>query len=80
MTGVKKTLAEQVEARFIRRCQVVTAVNDEIADWYAGHYRIARPLVVVNYPAKVTRGRPPVTCGANWGCVTTRCCSCTPVT
>ena len=58
MTGVKKTLAEQVEARFIRRCQVVTAVNDEIADWYAGHYRIARPLVVVNYPAKVTRGRP----------------------
>ena len=31
MTGVKKTLAEQVEARFIRRCQVVTAVNDEIA-------------------------------------------------
>ena len=58
MTGVKKTLAEQVEARFIRRCQVVTAVNDEIADWYAGHYRIARPLVVVNYPAEVTRGRP----------------------
>jgi len=47
-----------VEARFTRRCQVVTAVNDEIADWYAGHYRIARPLVVVNYPAKVTRGRP----------------------
>ena len=58
MTGVKKALAEQVEARFIRRCQVVTAVNDEIADWYAGHYRIARPLVVVNYPAEVTRGRP----------------------
>ena len=58
MTGVKKTLAEQVEARFIRRCQVVTAVNDEIADWYAGQYRIARPLVVCNYPAAATRGRP----------------------
>ncbi len=58
MTGVKKTLAEQVEARFIRRCQVVTAVNDEIADWYADRYRISRPIVVCNFPAAATHDVP----------------------
>lgn len=57
MTGVKKVLAEQIEARFIRRCKLVTAVNDRIADWYCTRYRITRPIVVFNYPSK-TADRP----------------------
>lgn len=57
MAGVKRLLAEQIESRLIRRCRLVTAVNDQIADWYQRRYRIARPVVVYNYPS-ATADRP----------------------
>lgn len=56
MVGVKRVLAEQIEARFIRRCALVSVVNDEIADWYAGRYRIERPIVVCNFPSERAQG------------------------
>ncbi|RRD49038.1 glycosyltransferase [Arachnia propionica] len=56
MVGVKRFLAERIEARFIRRCRLVSAVNDEIADWYAKRYRIDRPVVVCNFPSERTQG------------------------
>ena len=56
MVGVKRLLAEQIEARFIHRCSLVSVVNDEIADWYADRYRIERPLVVCNFPSERAQG------------------------
>ena len=51
MVGVKRLLAEGIEASLVRRCALVTAVNQKIADWYRERYRLRSVLVVHNYPA-----------------------------
>jgi hypothetical protein len=50
MRGLKKRVARFLEARYIRRCAVVSVVNEPIADWYAQRYPIERPLTVSNVP------------------------------
>lgn len=50
MTGRKKVLAQRIERSLIRRCDLVSVVNEPIADWYAGRYSIARPTVAHNVP------------------------------
>jgi glycosyltransferase involved in cell wall biosynthesis len=50
MRGVKKVVAKLIETALVRRCSLVSAVNEPIAQWYAEHYRIARPVVVGNVP------------------------------
>lgn len=50
MRGPKKALARLIESSLVRRCDVVSAVNEPIAEWYARRYRIARPVVVGNVP------------------------------
>ena len=50
MKGVKKLAAKLIESALVRRCALVSAVNEPIAQWYADRYRIARPVVVGNVP------------------------------
>jgi len=50
ITGARKRVFSFLEHRFIRQCGAVICVSDSIADWYAGHYGIPRPLVVRNIP------------------------------
>lgn len=50
MRGLKRWAARRIEAHYIRRCAVVSAVNDLIADWYVKRYDIDRPIPVPNLP------------------------------
>jgi glycosyltransferase involved in cell wall biosynthesis len=40
----------RLERKLIRHCEAVVCVSDSIADWYAEHYGIERPIVVRNVP------------------------------
>lgn len=42
------------EAILIRRCDAVLTVSDSIADWLANEYEIARPIVVMNAPERIS--------------------------
>lgn len=53
MTGLKKQVAKIFENRLIRRCALISVVNEPIADWYESTYHIARPVVVGNVPVVV---------------------------
>lgn len=50
MKGLKKRLAQRIEARYIRRCSLVSVVNELIADWYAATYEIPTPISLRNVP------------------------------
>lgn len=50
MRGAKKAAAKLIERSLVRRCAIVSAVNEPIAEWYAQRYRIPRPVVVGNVP------------------------------
>jgi glycosyltransferase involved in cell wall biosynthesis len=50
MTGVKKGVAQVIEQMAVSRCDLVTVVNESIADWYASRYRMTRPIVAYNMP------------------------------
>lgn len=56
MHGPKKVVAQQFESRLVRRCAVVSVVNEPIADWYASTYGMQRPVVVGNVPTVVEAG------------------------
>lgn len=50
-TGVKQKIAKFLERRYIRRADVVSVVNESIADWYTEHYPgLHRPVVLTNLP------------------------------
>ena len=53
MSGYKQRAAKVVEAFFIRRCALVSVVNEPIADWYQNRYGQPRPIVVGNTPVVV---------------------------
>jgi glycosyltransferase involved in cell wall biosynthesis len=54
MSGAKQRVAKWVERALIRRCSMVSVVNESIADWYAATYpALARPAVVGNVPVVV---------------------------
>lgn len=48
--GVKQKIAKFIERRYIRRADVVSVVNDSIADWYRQHYPGLSPVVLTNTP------------------------------
>lgn len=49
--GVKQKIAQAIERRYIARTDVVSVVNESIADWYVEHYPgLPRPVVVTNTP------------------------------
>jgi hypothetical protein len=50
MSGLKQKIARGIERWFITRCDVVSVVNEPIADWYESRYPIPRPVVVGNVP------------------------------
>jgi glycosyltransferase involved in cell wall biosynthesis len=50
MRGVKKSAAKLIESALVRRCALVSTVNEPIARWYADRYRIPTPVVVGNVP------------------------------
>ena len=53
MKGLKQRAAKLIESRLIRRCRLVSVVNEPIADWYESTYTIPRPIVVGNIPVVV---------------------------
>ena len=53
--GVRRIYAERLERAMIHNCDAVVCVSDGIADWYATHYGITRPLVVRNVPDQRSR-------------------------
>jgi glycosyltransferase involved in cell wall biosynthesis len=50
MAGCKRAAAKLIEARLVRKCALVSVVNEPIAVWYETIYHIARPVVVGNVP------------------------------
>ena len=50
MRGMKKRAAQFLESRYIKRCALVSVVNEPIAQWYVERYGIARPVTVSNLP------------------------------
>lgn len=50
LSGIRQKLSKLIERLFIKRCDLVIVVGDNIADWYAKEYQIERPLVVKNAP------------------------------
>ena len=50
MHGMKQRGARIIESRLLPKCDIVSTVNDAIADWYAETYPIPRPIVAINVP------------------------------
>lgn len=48
--GIRKKLKKTVERLLIKKADIVFVVSENIADWYEQHYRIERPVVVLNAP------------------------------
>lgn len=48
--GVKRLLMKLIERHYIKRVDIVSVVNESIADWYEAAYGIRRPIVVTNTP------------------------------
>lgn len=50
-SGLKQQIAKFLERRYIRRTDIVSVVNDSIADWYENEYPgLPRPIVLTNTP------------------------------
>ncbi|WP_084596710.1 glycosyltransferase [Nocardioides aequoreus] len=56
MRGPKKWVAVAIERSLVRRCDLVSAVNRSIAEWYSDRYGVAVPVTVGNVPSS-TEGR-----------------------
>lgn len=50
LTGFRKKISKWVERNFIKTCDLVIVVGDNISRWYAENYSISPPLVVKNAP------------------------------
>lgn len=48
--GIKQKIARFIEQRYIRRADVVSVVNESIADWYRARYPGLAPVVLTNMP------------------------------
>lgn len=48
--GLKKRIAKFIERRYIRHADVVSVVNQPIADWYEQTYPGLKPVVLTNTP------------------------------
>lgn len=50
-TGLRQRFVKFIERRYVRRADVVSVVNDSIADWYVREYPgLRRPTVLTNTP------------------------------
>lgn len=49
-TGLKRRIAKFIERRYIHHADVVSVVNEPIADWYSTHYPGIEPVVLTNTP------------------------------
>lgn len=47
---MRKKLVKFMEKTFIKRCDLIFVVSENIADWYAKEYDIRKPVVVKNAP------------------------------
>lgn len=52
LAGFRKKLSKKLEGLLIKRADLTLVVSENIADWYAKEYSIARPPVVLNAPNK----------------------------
>jgi len=48
--GIRKKLAKFIEKIFIKKCNMVFVVGENIANWYEKEYNIPRPIVIKNAP------------------------------
>ncbi len=48
--GLKQKIAKFIERRYIGKADVVSVVNEPIADWYRTHYPEVDPVVLTNTP------------------------------
>lgn len=48
--GLKQRIAKHIEQRYIHRADVVSVVNESIADWYSRQYPGVQPVVLTNTP------------------------------
>lgn len=48
--GLKKKIAQLIEQRYIYRAQVVSVVNEPIAEWYTKKYPGITPIILTNTP------------------------------
>ncbi len=48
--GLRKKLVKFMEKTFIKKCDLIFVVSENIADWYEKEYDIRRPVVVKNAP------------------------------
>ena len=48
--GFKQKIAKYLERRYIQHADVVSVVNDSIAEWYSAHYEGVQPVVLTNTP------------------------------
>lgn len=51
--GLKKAIAKFIERRYIYKTDVVSVVNESIAEWYEKHYPGVHPVVVTNSPVAI---------------------------
>lgn len=49
-SGLKQRIAKFIERRYIKKADVVSVVNEPIADWYRAHYLGVDPVVLTNTP------------------------------
>lgn len=50
LLGIRKKSSKVIESLFIKACDLVIVVGENIADWYEHAYQIERPIVVKNSP------------------------------
>ena len=50
LKGLRQRLAKFMEKTFIKKCDLIFVVSENIADWYEREYAIQRPVVVKNAP------------------------------
>lgn len=53
MKGIQRWVAKIVESRYIKKCDIVSVVNEPIAEWYRDSYQMDKPIVVPNVPVDI---------------------------
>ena len=76
MKGLKQQAAKLIESRLIRRCAMVSVVNEPIAEWYESAYR--HPATGRRRQRAARRGRRGARCATSSASDPTSCSTSTP--
>lgn len=53
-SGFRRKVSKLIERKLIHKADIVFVVSDSIADWYQSHYKMEKPVVVLNAPRNRT--------------------------